>query len=115
RPDLLEKWIRGGRAPRVKKRPIVADVPAFETDVWRWWSGLQPDWRKINADGRPSEDREVDASAEWGVLGIHGQNGLLNAVAVSCWWGMALEGRGSRSWDRFVDEVIWACEEQAEV
>ncbi|KAL1657803.1 hypothetical protein GGF50DRAFT_132012 [Schizophyllum commune] len=114
RPDLLDKFIRGGRAPRVKKLPIVDDPRAFEKEVWQWWSGLQPSWRKMNADGRPSEDREVDESGDWGILGIHGQNGLLNAVAVLCWWGIALDGRTSRSWERCLEEVTWVCEEQAD-
>ncbi|KAL1684895.1 hypothetical protein GGG16DRAFT_67410 [Schizophyllum commune] len=112
RPELLDRWIRGGRAPRVKKNPAVIETRAFEKEVWKWWTGLQPSWRKINADGRPSEDREVDDSGDWGVLGIHGQNGLLNAIAVLCWWGVALKGRSNRSWDRLLDEVIWVCEEQ---
>ncbi|TRM56403.1 hypothetical protein BD626DRAFT_551559 [Schizophyllum amplum] len=114
RPDLLDKWIWAGRAPRVKRLPAVSDIHAFENNVWQWWSSLQPVWRKMDADGRPSEDRDVEMSADWGILSIHGQNGLLNAVAVSCWWGMALDGRGSRSWERFLDDIIWVCEEQAE-
>ncbi|TRM61682.1 hypothetical protein BD626DRAFT_405295 [Schizophyllum amplum] len=113
RPDVLDKWIRGGRA-RVKRMPVIEDVQAFDKEVWGWWAGLQPLWRKIDADGRPSEDREVDPSADWGVLGVHGQNGMLNAVAVACWWGIALGGSSSRSWDRFLDEIVWVCEEQAE-
>ncbi|KAI5821561.1 hypothetical protein K523DRAFT_258013 [Schizophyllum commune Tattone D] len=114
RPDLLTRWIRGGRAPRVKRLPIVIDVRAFEKEFWAWWAGIQPSWRKLNADGRPSEDREVDESGDWGLLGVHGQNGLLNVIAALCWWGIALDGRTSRSWDRCLDEAIWVCEEQAD-
>ncbi|KAL1685296.1 hypothetical protein GGG16DRAFT_66587 [Schizophyllum commune] len=114
RPALLDRWIRGGRAPRVKYSPVVADARAFEREFWVWWAGLQPSWRKLNADGRPSEDREVDADADWGFLGVHGQNGLLNVVATLCWWGTALEGRPCRSWDRCLDDVTWVCEEQVD-
>ncbi|TRM56338.1 hypothetical protein BD626DRAFT_414131 [Schizophyllum amplum] len=114
RPDLLDKWIRGGRAPRVRKVPVIEDVRAFEREVWTWWAGLQPPWRKIDVDGRPSEDREVDESADWGVLSVHGQNGMLNAVAVACWWGLALDGHNNRSWERFLHDITWVCEEQAE-
>ncbi|TRM61981.1 hypothetical protein BD626DRAFT_404596 [Schizophyllum amplum] len=114
RPELLDKWIRGGRAPRVRKVPAVEDVSTFERQVWGWWAGLQPAWRKMDVDGRPSEDREMDSSGDWGVLEVHGQNGMLNAVAVACWWGVALEGHSSRSWERFLDDVSWVCEEQTE-
>ncbi|KAL1674432.1 hypothetical protein EV122DRAFT_195054, partial [Schizophyllum commune] len=113
RPDALDHWIRLGRAPRTKKIPVIGDIPTFEKQVWAWWTGMQPDWRKIDADGRPSVDREADLEADWGLLGIHGQNGMLNAVALGFWWGVALGGRASRSWQRYLDEVIWVCEEQA--
>ncbi|KAI4517222.1 hypothetical protein K525DRAFT_211405 [Schizophyllum commune Loenen D] len=113
RPDVLDKWIRNGRAPRTKKIPAIADIAAFEKEVWRWWGGMQPEWRNMEADGRPSVDREVELAADWGLLSVHGQNGMLNAVALASWWGVALGGRASRSWQRFLDEVIWVCEEQA--
>ncbi|KAI5824092.1 hypothetical protein K523DRAFT_253862 [Schizophyllum commune Tattone D] len=112
RPDALDKWIRSGRSQRCKKPATIPDVAAYEKQVWKWWSGMQPAWRKTNADGRPSVDREAEPDADWGLLAIHGQNGMLNAVALAFWWGIALGGRTSRSWDRFLDEIIWVCEEQ---
>ncbi|KAI5823400.1 hypothetical protein K523DRAFT_255234 [Schizophyllum commune Tattone D] len=112
RPEALERWIKAGRGSRVKKIPIVLDVPSFEAEVWAWWSSIQPEWRQMDADGRPSEDREAELDADWGLLGIHGQGGMLHAVAIACWWGVALEGRTSRSWERFVADVTWVCEEQ---
>ncbi|TRM57691.1 hypothetical protein BD626DRAFT_411547, partial [Schizophyllum amplum] len=110
RPELLEKWIRSGRAPRVKKLPVVSDAKEFEAEVWLWWTAMQPEWRKIDADGRPSEDRDI-GEGDWGLLSIYGQNGMLNAVAVLCWWGLALPPTQSQSWHRFLADVRWVCEE----
>ncbi|KAI5823646.1 hypothetical protein K523DRAFT_135737, partial [Schizophyllum commune Tattone D] len=109
KPAILQHWIQCGRAPRVKQNPLVKNVKAFEKDVWSWWSGLQPSWRKFDGDGRPSEDRDVDG--DWGHLEVHGQNGFMSVVACLCWWGLSLKGKSNKSWERCVDDVAWVCEE----
>ncbi|KAL1685937.1 hypothetical protein GGG16DRAFT_65303 [Schizophyllum commune] len=106
KPTLLSAWINGGR--RAKKPIVVTEIAVFEREMWAWWLGLQPEWCKLDRQGYP--DRSGGVGGEWGVLAVHGQNGLASAVACLCWWGLALGKRSPTSWARCVEDVLWVCE-----
>ncbi|KAI5821814.1 hypothetical protein K523DRAFT_257842, partial [Schizophyllum commune Tattone D] len=110
KPAALSAWINAGR--RAKKPIHISNVPSFDREMWDWWIGLQPEWRRMDKAGYPIPGTEVEG--EWGVLEVHGQNGMASAVACLCWWGLSLGKRSDASWQRCVADVAWVCERLAD-
>ncbi|KAJ7800261.1 hypothetical protein B0H14DRAFT_2276923, partial [Mycena olivaceomarginata] len=82
RPQQVMDWIRDGRG-RSQVLRAIADITEFKNDWWAWWRGMQPDWRTAG------DNAAVPNGADWGVLAVPGQNGLLSVVACLYWWGCA--------------------------
>jgi hypothetical protein len=87
RPNKLGKWIGAGQWRR--SPPIVTDVERFAKTWWKWWVGLQPDWRKGRETGKLGEGMYGD---DWDSMTVPGPNGWLSVVACLYWWGCATRG-----------------------
>ncbi|KAJ7429178.1 hypothetical protein B0H11DRAFT_1769443, partial [Mycena galericulata] len=109
RPRQVTEWIKDGRG-RTKEILGIANVGVFEEKWWKWWKGMQPEWRGIGGDGRGDGPPEEDAG-RWEGLVAPGQNGLLNVVATLYWWACAEkagpEGTMSTGWEAAVADVTW--------
>ncbi|KDR84213.1 hypothetical protein GALMADRAFT_54578 [Galerina marginata CBS 339.88] len=101
RPASVSKWIQRARSPDYRPQ---FDTKEFQTDFWKWWIALQPDWRQIKA-GTASRD----VSGDWGALDKPGANGLASVVAGLFFWGHGLgdKRKASSSWTSAVDDVSW--------
>ncbi|TRM58352.1 hypothetical protein BD626DRAFT_410626 [Schizophyllum amplum] len=116
KPDVLQSWIASGRT-RSRKQPVVVNIEVFAAQVVTWWGALQPEWRQLDDAGLPMATRRV--RGDWGQpLDVHGQNGMLSAVACLGWWGTALGSPEARAsdlrWCRLIRDVAWVCEEMAQ-
>ncbi|PPQ76823.1 hypothetical protein CVT26_002422 [Gymnopilus dilepis] len=101
RPPAISHWIQRARRPAY--RPDV-DVSKFQAAFWKWWIGLQPEWRAIEAD---ATSREV--GGEWDDLDKAGANGLASVMAGLFFWGYPLHEQGGEmtSWKLAVADVCW--------
>jgi hypothetical protein len=55
RPAAVGEWI--GRARLSTWRPVIGNLARYESAFWKWWSGIQPDWRL--EDGKLVRERLV--------------------------------------------------------
>ncbi|KAJ6457182.1 hypothetical protein C8R47DRAFT_995805 [Mycena vitilis] len=104
RPGEVSEWIRDGR----EHARTVKNTKTFESKWWKWWGSLQPKWRALLVDAAPPPPPE---GADWAVLDVPGQNGMLTVVATLYWWGCAEKRRGesarSEGWERAATDVAF--------
>lgn len=124
RPPAISLWIKNARV----RSPAISDVSVYETQWWRWWRALQPDWRSLSTTEGPIS--AVDSLMEslnrpsfggsFALLDCHGSNGFLSVVGSLRFWGDEvhsqfeknsknskkwLEHASAESWNRAVSEV----------
>jgi hypothetical protein len=85
RPDELGKWIAAGCWRRTP--PVITNVKNFTNIWWKWWIGLQPEWREELEGGRLARAMYGN---DWETLTLPGPNGWLSVVACLYWWGCAV-------------------------
>jgi len=85
RPNAVKAWIQQAWSPAWN--PLISDTAAYGLEFKKWWSALQPGWRK-------SCSREILFSkvvGDWEVLHRLGLNGILSVVAGLFFWRVALQ------------------------
>ena len=108
RPAEVHYWISRGRAIQ----PKVDKVSDFEKSWWKWWKGLQPDWRAVSDVVGPldaSHRSNLVDGADWSVVNKHGRNAFLSVMATLVWWGVALPtiSTADEGWMAAVRDVGW--------
>ncbi|KAJ7302694.1 hypothetical protein DFH08DRAFT_977680 [Mycena albidolilacea] len=74
---------------------------------WKWWESLQPEEHKIQDNNELSCPREVNWSE---MVGLYGNNGILQVMATLVWWGEVAHKCGKaeiEGWRAAVDDVTW--------
>ncbi|KAJ7680841.1 hypothetical protein DFH06DRAFT_973383 [Mycena polygramma] len=109
RPSQVQQWIRDGRG-RTQAVRAIPNIDQFASQWWIWWSALQPAWRGAWR-GRKGGPQAVPENADWGLLAVPGQNGVLSVVATLYWWGCAEKAKGiasrSAGWEEAALDTIW--------
>ncbi|KAJ6479775.1 hypothetical protein C8R45DRAFT_832683, partial [Mycena sanguinolenta] len=95
-PHQVAEWVKTAR----KGTPKVP-LDTFPAEWWKWWTGINPQWRLVDGELR----REGEGS--WDALRTPGLNGLLNVVVCLKWWRVALKESESADWLRAVEDVTW--------
>ncbi|KAJ7068956.1 hypothetical protein B0H15DRAFT_764748, partial [Mycena belliarum] len=122
RPTAVDKWVgvaRGARSGAMANGvgPPIGSIAKYEESWWRWWGGLQPDWRVSHA-GRPGQFARVmgpgsDDTNSWATLRHPGVNGVLSLLASLYWWGKAVQEKQPsnkeemESWVEAIGDVKW--------
>ena len=108
RPEEVRYWISRGRATQ----PKVDKVSEFEKSWWKWWKGLQPDWRAVSDVVGPLDSSHhlglVDG-ADWSAVNKHGRNAFFSVMATLVWWGVVLPAPSTsdEGWMAAVQDVGW--------
>ncbi|KAJ6451211.1 hypothetical protein C8R47DRAFT_952652, partial [Mycena vitilis] len=109
RPEQVGKWIRDGRG-RTQAVRTIPNIEQYATQWWKWWSALQPQWRGAWR-GQKGPQQAVPKGADWSLLEVPGQNGVLSVVATLYWWGCAEKAKGlatpSASWEEAASDTLW--------
>ena len=100
RPKVVADWIK--RARSATWRPILGNISNFEDSYCRWWSSLQPAWRRFEDGSFGSE--LVDGN--WSEMNKLGPNGLLSTLAALFFWGTLAVGNDEvrQRWLLFVKD-----------
>ena len=107
RPSAVGEWI--GRARPSTWRPVIGNLVKYESAFWKWWSGIQPEWRV--------EDEELVRErlvGDWEPLQRPGMNGIVSVMVALFYWGLAVlkKGRGRRDgWLSAVEDCCAAFKE----
>ncbi|KAJ6487265.1 hypothetical protein C8R47DRAFT_979203 [Mycena vitilis] len=118
RPQQVATWVnlgRGGRGGWISNGvgPPIESLTIFDDLWWKWWGGMQPEWRVADAGtpGRFTRDRYPTKKADWACLRHPGKNGFLTVVATLYWWGKATDrernSEDRASWAEAVTDVKW--------
>ncbi|PBK61729.1 hypothetical protein ARMSODRAFT_844667, partial [Armillaria solidipes] len=85
RPPEVAAWIKNYR--RIHPDISEASLDSFAAKWWKWWIGMQPEWRDVLGKEGPLEisDR-VRKGSDWSGLNKPGQNGLISVVVSLAWW-----------------------------
>ncbi|EIW84483.1 hypothetical protein CONPUDRAFT_151501 [Coniophora puteana RWD-64-598 SS2] len=108
RPGEVAWWIARKRALSV--RPSTKSVDGYARQWWKWWTHLQPEWRKLLA---PSGDSSPESplsrqDGDWTALDRPGINGFYSVIVALKWWGSEVRGASKdRKWLAAVDNVQW--------
>ena len=99
RPAAVGEWIGRGRPSTW--RPIIGNLATYESGFWKWWLGIQPDWRV--EDGMLVRERLV---GDWEPLQRPGTNGIVSVMAALFYWGLAVleKGRDRDGWLSAVED-----------
>jgi hypothetical protein len=82
----MKPWIRT-RADKKDVAPNVQPVE-FGKSFTKWWTAIQPSWRRSMVDGTLSKDTPDDE--KWGGLMKGGTAGIYTVVVALSWWIKAL-------------------------
>ena len=106
RPAAVGEWIGRGRPSTW--RPVIGDLARYESAFWKWWSGVQPDWRL--EDGELVRKRLV---GDWEPLRRPGTNGVVSVLVGLFYWGLVVleKGRGRAGWRSAVKDCHAALKE----
>ncbi|KAI9068212.1 hypothetical protein FKP32DRAFT_1562193, partial [Trametes sanguinea] len=108
RPPEIHHWLRVLRRV-LDKPPAIEDEEAYRTSWWKWWSGLQPDWR-YRGDG----DRLViGGQGSWEALTQPGKNGILIILLSLSWWRSSATSATLDDWAAAVQDVGWVIQSMA--
>ncbi|KAG6917363.1 hypothetical protein DXG01_002828 [Tephrocybe rancida] len=114
RPKEVSSWIQNGRGRDNGRRVIVDDIDKFAKEWWVWWMSLQPDWRFLDAHGRPLRMAPI-FDEDWECLQKPGANGMLSVVASLHGWGLAItqkpvDEERKAEWSDAVEDCLWVME-----
>ena len=103
RPSAVGEWI--GRARSSTWRPVIGNLATYESAFWKWWSGIQPDWRV--EDGKLV--REC-LGGDWEPLQRPGTNGIVSVMVALFYWGLVIveKGHGRDGWLSAVEDCCAA-------
>ena len=93
-------------------QPKVDKVSEFKKSWWKWWKGLQPEWRAVSDVVGPLDSSHhlglVD-SADWSAVNKHGRNTFFSVMATLIWWGVVLPAPSTsdEGWMAAVQDVRW--------
>ena len=93
-------------------QPKVDKVSEFEKSWWKWWKGLQPEWRAVSDVVGPLDSSHrlglVDG-ADWSVVKKHGRNTFFLVMVTLVWWGVALPAPSTsdEGWMVAIQDVGW--------
>lgn len=93
------------------KVPDIEDEATYASNWWKWWGGLQPEWREHDTEGRPIAGGEGD----WDALEKPGKNGFL-IVLISLWWWKGVASSATMGdWSAAMEDVAWVVSSMAAV
>jgi hypothetical protein len=102
RPEVIGRWINGGR----KVFPTIDDIPAFVTSWKKWWALLQP---KSRVQKGKKWAQAVDTEEKWEELMKGSINGFFNiVVSLALWWASLKTAAQQKVYLEMVDDVAWA-------
>jgi hypothetical protein len=103
RPCELGKWIGGGRWRR--SAPPITNIGNFEKTWWKWWAGLQPEWREGRESGNLVRGIYGD---KWDDMTVPGPNGWLSIIACLYWWGCATrQSSQGHEYEKALEDVLF--------
>ncbi|KII83430.1 hypothetical protein PLICRDRAFT_84804, partial [Plicaturopsis crispa FD-325 SS-3] len=107
RPNEVQFWVSRARPVEDKHsnqwQPVVKDGASLEASFWKWWTAINPPWRKKDSDGRFKQE----GSGTWDALVAPGKNGFLSVLVCLKWWHTALAGGNTAGWDAALRDVAW--------
>ena len=108
RPPEVHYWISRGRA----MEPKISAVKDFAKSWWKWWRGLQPEWRAVlEVDGLldSAYHPTLTGNEDWSAVDKYGRNAFFSVMATLLWWGVALPGPANEDpdWIAAVRDVGW--------
>lgn len=110
RPAEVGHWFQYGR--RWDKMPLVAqdELGRYSEDWWKWWGGLQPDFRGKDLK---TMSRVVNAPVDWTELLKGGPNGLFVILLTLGWWYIGVEFAGGdlKDFNHAVSDVLWVLDQ----
>ncbi|KAH9846594.1 hypothetical protein C2E23DRAFT_872276 [Lenzites betulinus] len=104
RPPEVAHWLRVLRR-RLDRSPTIEDDAAYAAQWWNWWTQLQPEWRQLDADGRPV----IGEDGDWDSLKSPGKNGVLIVLLSLVWWREVATEQTVRLWAAALADVGWRC------
>ena len=104
RPAAIGNWFRIDRR-KLTKSPEMPPEEEYAESWWKWWTGIQPDWRIRDEDGaRPSTDGEP---GPWDDLERPGNNGMLVILLSLMWWHEIATEATFNDWTEAIRDVVW--------
>ena len=107
RPQAIGNWFRLDRR-NLSRSPKMPPEVEYAELWWKWWAGLQPDWRVCNSQGRPLTKV---GSGDWEVLVRPGNNGMLVVLLSLVWWREVASDVTLSCWNEAVCDVSWVLDE----
>ena len=111
RPSEVAWWVARGR----KVQPTVVNTHVFEQQWWKWWKGLQPNWREVvGVDGALNASHRLASEGDggWTAVNKHGRNAFLTVMATLVWWAEGLKDCAQDAgWVAAVEEVVWVLDQ----
>ncbi|RDX40784.1 hypothetical protein OH76DRAFT_1365665, partial [Lentinus brumalis] len=104
RPPAIRHWLQINRRD-YHKRPPIDNEEEFSKSWWVWWTSLQPEWRQLDARGRPVMNDTV--ADDWEPLTRPGLNGLLIVLLSLLWWKEIATQATEPDWDQAARDVSW--------
>ncbi|KAI9061266.1 hypothetical protein FKP32DRAFT_1576315 [Trametes sanguinea] len=108
RPPEIHHWLRVLRRV-LDKPPHIEDEAGYSVSWWKWWTGMQPDWRRRDAEGHLVRD----GSGSWEALSQPGKNGILIVLLSLAWWRNNATEVTLKDWDAAVQDVGWVIKSMA--
>ncbi|EIW56589.1 uncharacterized protein TRAVEDRAFT_81082, partial [Trametes versicolor FP-101664 SS1] len=102
RPSEVGDWLRIQRR-ELDKFPIIKNESAYMTSWWKWWSGIQPEWRRQAGQGRPA----IGGDGDWECLTNPGKNGMFIVLISLVWWREQATAQTLDDWAAAVADVEW--------
>ncbi|EDQ99300.1 uncharacterized protein LACBIDRAFT_335124 [Laccaria bicolor S238N-H82] len=90
--------------------PKISAVKDFEASWWKWWKGLQPDWRVVlEVEGilDSAHQPTLMGNEDWLAVDKYGRNAFFFVMVTLLWWGAAVPGpaNGDAHWMAAVRDV----------
>ncbi|KAJ7747404.1 hypothetical protein DFH07DRAFT_747794, partial [Mycena maculata] len=100
RPKQVGDWIQRAR----KGTPPISDLEGFIEEWWKWWTSMNPGWRRVNGT------LVQEGAGSWEPLECPGPNGFLSVLACLKWWRMEVPD-DTDDWKKAVGDVVWVLAE----
>ena len=94
--------MKNGR--KLKNVPMITNIDGYVESWKKWWSSLQPAWRKDNFSRNVPSDGE-----KWLELCKGGNNGFVLIILTLAWWRR--NAGASDECTAQMKDVAWVCQE----